>query len=580
MQTLRLRGLQSPSAAGSGIVSPLFATSCPGMTRFIFITGGVVSSLGKGIAAASLAAVLEARGLKVTLIKLDPYINVDPGTMSPFQHGEVFVTHDGAETDLDLGHYERFVCMTATRRNNFTTGRIYENVIRKERRGDYLGGTVQVIPHITDEIKRCIRLGAGEADIALVEIGGTVGDIESLPFLEAIRQLGVELGRDRSLFIHLTLVPFIKSSGELKTKPTQHSVKELRSIGIQPDILLCRSDREVPPEERRKIALFTNVEPKAVINVPDADTIYRIPLLLHAQGVDDIVARKLCLENLLPTRLTDWERVVNAIETATGAVDIAMVGKYVDLADAYKSLNEALLHAGIHTHTQVNIHYLDSERIEREGTVGLERMDAILVPGGFGERGIEGKISAVQFARERKIPYLGICLGMQVAVIEFARHVAGLADAHSTEFRKETPHPVIALITEWTDGAGAVQQRREGGDLGGSMRLGAQPCWLTPDSLARAAYGKDVITERHRHRYEFNNGYRDILQVAGLALSGHSLDGRLVEIIELPGHPWFFGCQFHPEFTSTPRAGHPLFQGFVEAAIRQRRQRRPEGVTS
>ena len=550
------------------------------MTRFIFITGGVVSSLGKGIAAASLAAVLEARGFKVTLIKLDPYINVDPGTMSPFQHGEVFVTHDGAETDLDLGHYERFVCMTATRRNNFTTGRIYENVIRKERRGDYLGGTVQVIPHITDEIKRCIRLGAGEADIALVEIGGTVGDIESLPFLEAIRQLGVELGRDRSLFIHLTLVPFIKSSGELKTKPTQHSVKELRSIGIQPDILLCRSDREVPPEERRKIALFTNVEPKAVINVPDVDTIYRIPLLLHAQGVDDIVARKLHLENLLPARLTDWERVVNAVETATGMVDIAMVGKYVDLADAYKSLNEALLHAGIHTHTQVNIHYLDSERIEREGTVGLERMDAILVPGGFGERGIEGKITAVQYARERRIPYLGICLGMQVAVIEFARHVAGLEDAHSTEFRRETPHPVIALITEWTDGAGAVQQRREGGDLGGSMRLGAQSCRLTPDSLAHTAYGKDVITERHRHRYEFNNGYREILQAAGLALSGHSLDDRLVEIIELPDHPWFFGCQFHPEFTSTPRAGHPLFRGFVEAAIRQRRQRRPEGVTS
>jgi CTP synthase len=549
------------------------------MTRFIFITGGVVSSLGKGIAAASLAAVLEARGLKVTLIKLDPYINVDPGTMSPFQHGEVFVTHDGAETDLDLGHYERFVCMTATRRNNFTTGRIYENVIRKERRGDYLGGTVQVIPHITDEIKRCIRLGAGEADIALVEVGGTVGDIESLPFLEAIRQLGVELGRERSLFIHLTLVPFIKSSGELKTKPTQHSVKELRSIGIQPDILLCRSDREVPPEERRKIALFTNVEPKAVINVPDVDTIYRIPLLLHAQGVDDIVARKLLLENLPPARLTDWERVVNAIETATGAVDIAMVGKYVDLTDAYKSLNEALLHAGIHAHTQVNIHYLDSERIEREGAVGLERMDAILVPGGFGERGIEGKITAVQFARERKIPYLGICLGMQVAVIEFARHVAGLEDAHSTEFRKETPHPVIALITEWTDGTGMVQQRREGGDLGGSMRLGAQPCRLMPDSLARAAYGKDVITERHRHRYEFNNGYRETLQAAGLALSGHSLDEQLVETIELPDHPWFFGCQFHPEFTSTPRAGHPLFRGFVEAAIRQRRQRRPEGVT-
>lgn len=550
------------------------------MTRFIFITGGVVSSLGKGIAAASLAAVLEARGLKVTLIKLDPYINVDPGTMSPFQHGEVFVTHDGAETDLDLGHYERFVCMTATRRNNFTTGRIYENVIRKERRGDYLGGTVQVIPHITDEIKRCIRLGAGEADIALVEIGGTVGDIESLPFLEAIRQLGVELGRDRSLFIHLTLVPFIKSSGELKTKPTQHSVKELRSIGIQPDILLCRSDREVPAEERRKIALFTNVEPRAVINVPDADTIYRIPLLLHAQGVDDIVAHKLGLENLLPARLTDWERVVNAIETATGAVDIAMVGKYVDLTDAYKSLNEALLHAGIHTHTRVNIHYFDSERVEREGTVGLERMDAILVPGGFGERGIEGKITAVQFARERKIPYLGICLGMQVAVIEFARHVAGLEGAHSTEFRKDTPHPVIALITEWTDGAGAVQQRREGDDLGGSMRLGAQSCRLTPDSLARATYGKEVITERHRHRYEFNNGYRESLQAVGLTLSGHSLDERLVEIIELPEHPWFFGCQFHPEFTSTPRAGHPLFRGFVEAAVRQRRQRRSEDVTS
>ncbi|MDQ5911121.1 MAG: synthase [Pseudomonadota bacterium] len=544
------------------------------MTRFIFITGGVVSSLGKGIAAASLAAVLEARGLKVTLIKLDPYINVDPGTMSPFQHGEVFVTHDGAETDLDLGHYERFVCMTAARRNNFTTGRIYENVIRKERRGDYLGGTVQVIPHITDEIKRCIRHGAGEADLALVEVGGTVGDIESLPFLEAIRQLGVELGRERSLFIHLTLVPFIQSSGELKTKPTQHSVKELRSIGIQPDILLCRSDREVPPEERRKISLFTNVELKAVINVPDADTIYRIPLLLHAQGVDDIVARKLNLENLAPARLTDWERVVNAIETATGAVDIAMVGKYVDLTDAYKSLNEALLHAGIHTHTRVNIHYLDSERIEREGVVGLERMDAILVPGGFGERGIEGKIAAVQFARERKIPYLGICLGMQVAVIEFARHVAGLEGAHSTEFRKDTPHPVIALITEWSDETEGVQQRREGGDLGGSMRLGAQSCRLTTDTLARAAYGKDVIIERHRHRYEFNNRYRQVLQAAGLALSGHSLDDRLVEIVELPDHPWFFGCQFHPEFTSTPRAGHPLFRAFVEAAIRQRRQHR------
>lgn len=550
------------------------------MTRFIFITGGVVSSLGKGIAAASLAAVLEARGLKVTLIKLDPYINVDPGTMSPFQHGEVFVTSDGAETDLDLGHYERFVCLTATRRNNFTTGRIYENVIRKERRGDYLGGTVQVIPHITDEIKRCIRLGAGEADLALVEIGGTVGDIESLPFLEAIRQLGLELSRERSLFIHLTLVPFIRSSGELKTKPTQHSVKELRSIGIQPDILLCRSDREVPPEERRKIALFTNVEPKAVISVPDADTIYRIPLLLHAQGLDDIVARKLRLDDLPPARLADWERVVNAIETAIAAVDIAMVGKYVDLTDAYKSLNEALLHAGIHTHTRVNIHYLDSERIEREGVGCLERMDAILVPGGFGERGIEGKIAAVRHAREHRIPYLGICLGMQVAVIEFARHVAGLADAHSTEFRKDTAYPVIALITEWIDEDGKVQQRGENSDLGGSMRLGAQPCRLVPDSLARRTYGKDVITERHRHRYEFNNRYREALQAAGLVLAGYSLDERLVEMIELPDHPWFLGCQFHPEFTSTPRAGHPLFQGFIQAAIRQRQHRRPEAVAA
>ncbi len=548
------------------------------MTRFIFITGGVVSSLGKGIAAASLAAVLEARGLKVTLIKLDPYINVDPGTMSPFQHGEVFVTSDGAETDLDLGHYERFVGMTATRRNNFTTGRIYENVIRKERRGDYLGGTVQVIPHITDEIKRCIRIGAGEAEIALVEVGGTVGDIESLPFLEAIRQMGLELGREHSLFIHLTLVPYIKSSGELKTKPTQHSVKELRSIGIQPDLLLCRSDREVPVEDRRKIALFTNVEPKAVINVTDADTIYRIPLLLHAQGVDDIVARKLCLEHLPPVNLADWERVVQAIENPTGTVDVAMVGKYVDLADAYKSLNEALLHAGIHTRTRVNIHYVDSEQVERDGAAGLQNMDAILVPGGFGERGIEGKIVAVRFAREQRIPYLGICLGMQVAVIEFARHVAGLTDAHSTEFRKDNPHPVIALITEWTDDAGSVQQRQEGGNLGGSMRLGAQPCRLVADSLARLTYGKDVITERHRHRYEVNNRYRESLQAAGLALSGHSLDERLVEMIELPDHPWFLGCQFHPEFTSTPRAGHPLFRGFIEAAIRQRRERHQEDL--
>ena len=550
------------------------------MTRFIFITGGVVSSLGKGIAAASLAAVLEARGLKVTLIKLDPYINVDPGTMSPFQHGEVFVTSDGAETDLDLGHYERFVSMTATRRNNFTSGRIYENVIRKERRGDYLGGTVQVIPHITDEIKRCIRLGAGEADIAMIEIGGTVGDIESLPFMEAIRQMGVELGRDRSLFIHLTLVPYISSSGELKTKPTQHSVKELRSIGIQPDMLLCRSDREVPAEERRKIALFTNVESKAVINVPDADTIYRIPLLLHAQGVDEIVARKLRLNDLPPAQLGDWEQVVRAIKNPVATVDIAMVGKYVDLTDAYKSLNEALIHAGIHTQTQVNIHYIDSERIERDGLTCLTGMDAILVPGGFGERGIEGKIAAVRHARERRIPYLGICLGMQVAVIEFARDVAGLEGAHSTEFRKDTPHPVIALITEWIDEDGTVQQRQEDGDLGGSMRLGAQACQLVPHSRSRTLYGKDVITERHRHRYEFNNHYREPLQAAGLAFAGYSLDERLVEMIELPDHPWFVGCQFHPEFTSTPRAGHPLFRGFIQAALRHNQIRHQEANRS
>ena len=545
------------------------STPTLGMTRLIFITGGVVSSLGKGIAAASLAALLEARGLKVTLIKLDPYINVDPGTMSPYQHGEVFVTADGAETDLDLGHYERFVAITTGRNNSFTTGRIYAKVIRKERRGDYLGGTVQVIPHITDEIKHSILRGAGAADLALVEIGGTVGDIESLPFLEAIRQMRVEYGRQRCLFMHLTLVPFIQSSGELKTKPTQHSVKELRSIGIQPDVLLCRSDREVPVEERRKIALFTNVENQAVINLPDADTIYRIPLLLHAQGVDEIVVQKLGLDNLPAANLSAWQRVVQAIETATGTVDVAMVGKYVELADAYKSLNEALFHAGIHAHTKVNIHYLDSERIEREGTVALQRMDAILVPGGFGQRGIEGKIAAVQFARERRIPYLGICLGMQVAVIEFARHVAQLTGAHSSEFCPATDHPVIALISEWMDNSGALQQ--PGADLGGSMRLGEQTCRLVADSLAQQAYGQMTINERHRHRYEFNNRYRQALQSAGLKLSGYSLDGELVEIVELPTHPWFVGCQFHPEFTSTPRDGHPLFSSFIRAALRQRK---------
>lgn len=546
------------------------------MTRFIFVTGGVVSSLGKGIAAASLAAVLEARGLKVTLIKLDPYINVDPGTMSPIQHGEVFVTSDGAETDLDLGHYERFVDMTATRRNNFTTGRIYANVIRKERRGDYLGGTVQVIPHITNEIMRCIQAGADQADIALVEIGGTVGDIESLPFLEAIRQMGLELGREQALFIHLTLVPYIHSSNELKTKPTQHSVKELRSIGIQPDMLLCRSNRAVPADERRKIAMFTNVEYKAVINIPDADTIYRIPLLLHAQGVDDIVARKLRLDNLPPARLDAWEQVVRAIESPTAEVDIAMVGKYVDLADAYKSLNEALLHGGIRHRARVNIHYLESEILERPGGQELENlatMDAILVPGGFGERGVEGKIIAARYAREHGIPYLGICLGMQVAVIDFARHVAGLEGAHSTEFQRETPHPVIALVAEWTGADGLRHQRQEGGDLGGTMRLGAQSCRLTEGSLARHVYQNEIITERHRHRYEFNNRYREALGAAGLIFSGHSLDGGLVEMIELPDHPWFLGCQFHPEFTSTPRNGHPLFQGFIAAALRQRQER-------
>ncbi len=543
------------------------------MTRFIFITGGVVSSLGKGIAAASLAAILEARGLKVSMIKLDPYINVDPGTMSPFQHGEVFVTEDGAETDLDLGHYERFVRMTGSRRNNFTAGRIYENVIRKERRGDYLGGTVQVIPHITDEIKHCIRLGAGDADIALVEIGGTVGDIESLPFMEAIRQMGVELGHDRCLFIHLTLVPYIPSAGELKTKPTQHSVKELRSIGIQPDVLLCRSDRDIPAEERRKIALFTNVEQKAVITARDADSIYRIPLLLHDDGLDDIVVRKLRMD-LPPADLSEWQRVVKAIETPSNEISVAMVGKYVDLTDAYKSLNEALLHAGIHTGTKVHIHYLDSEQIEREGVDCLADMDAILVPGGFGERGVEGKIAAVRYAREQRIPYLGICLGMQVAVIEYARHRAGLDSAHSTEFRKDTPHPVIGLITEWVTVAGQRERRTENSDLGGTMRLGAQQCRLLPDSLAGRTYNQEVITERHRHRYEFNNNYLQPLQQAGMAFSGWSMDGALVEVIELPDHPWFLGCQFHPEFTSNPRDGHPLFQGFVTAALAYRQARR------
>jgi CTP synthase len=539
------------------------------MTRYIFITGGVVSSLGKGIAAASLGAILEARGVKVTLIKLDPYINVDPGTMSPFQHGEVYVTEDGAETDLDLGHYERFVRFRATSRNNFTTGQIYERVIRKERRGDYLGGTVQVIPHITDEIKSCIRQGADDADIALVEIGGTVGDIESLPFLEAIRQMGVELGRENVIYIHLTLVPYIRSAGEMKTKPTQHSVKELRSIGIQPDILLCRSDRLLPEGERRKIALFTNVEEKAVITAMDVDNIYKIPLWLHAQKLDEIVLRRFGLDNAPAADLSGWKDVIHAMEFPDAEVRIGMVGKYVDLTDAYKSLNEALIHAGAHTRTQVSIEYIDSEKLESGGVAALEGVDAILVPGGFGLRGIEGKIAAARYAREHHVPYLGICLGMQVAVIEFARNVAGLAGANSSEFDEHSPHPVIALITEWQDRSGQTERRDQNSDKGGTMRLGGQACKLSEGSVARNLYGKDLITERHRHRYEFNNRYLDRLTAAGLSISGRSPDDSLVEIVELPGHPWFLGCQFHPEFTSTPRDGHPLFNGFIRAARRQ-----------
>ncbi len=535
------------------------------MTRYIFVTGGVVSSLGKGIASASLGSLLEARGLKVTMIKLDPYINVDPGTMSPFQHGEVFVTEDGAETDLDLGHYERFVHTTMGRNNNFTTGQIYDSVIRKERRGDYLGGTVQVIPHITDEIKESVRRGAGDADIAMVEIGGTVGDIESLPFLEAIRQMGVELGHQQALFMHLTLVPYIKTSGEIKTKPTQHSVKELRSIGIQPDVLLCRAEQMIPNDERRKIALFTNVPEQAVISAVDADTIYRIPRLLHEQNLDETVVNQFGLD-VPPADLSEWDRVIDGMEHPDGEVVVAMVGKYMDLTEAYKSLSEAMIHAGIHTRTKVRVQYVDSEQIEREGSDCLSGVDAVLVPGGFGERGVEGKIAAVRFARENRVPYLGICLGMQVAVIEYARHMANLENAHSTEFASDTPHPVIALITEWVDEDGSVEIRNSASDLGGSMRLGAQECLLEPGSLARRMYDKPVIHERHRHRYEFNNNYLDALRRAGLSIAGWSTRNQLVEIVELPDHPWFVACQFHPEFTSTPRGGHPLFSGFVQAA--------------
>jgi CTP synthase len=535
------------------------------MSKFIFITGGVVSSLGKGIASASIAAILEARGLKVTLVKLDPYINVDPGTMNPFQHGEVFVTEDGAETDLDLGHYERFVRTTMRKANNFTTGQIYEDVIRKERRGEYLGGTVQVIPHITDEIKICIRQAAGKTDVCMVEIGGTVGDIESLPFLEAIRQMDIELGEGNALFVHLTLVPHIATAGEIKTKPTQHSVKELRSIGIQPDILLCRADRRIPDNERRKIALFTNVPERAVISAVDLDSIYKVPRLYHEQGLDDLVVEKLNLDTEA-IDLSEWDAVVEGLEHAERQVRIAMVGKYVDLTESYKSLSEALVHAGIHTRTKVDISYVDSEEIESTGTGCLQGVDAILVPGGFGKRGIEGKIQTARFARENNIPYLGICLGMQVAVIEYARHKAGLKDADSTEFNRGTPHPVIALITEWVSKDGVIEVRGEDSDLGGTMRLGAQECRLRRESLSRRLYGRDVIIERHRHRYEFNNTYMDPLQEAGLSIAGKTIDGNLVEVVEVPSHPWFIGCQFHPEFTSTPRDGHPLFNGFIEAA--------------
>lgn len=537
------------------------------MTKYIFVTGGVVSSLGKGIAAASLAAILESRGIKVSMLKLDPYINVDPGTMSPFQHGEVFVTEDGAETDLDLGHYERFINARMGKRNNFTTGQIYESVIKKERRGDYLGGTVQVIPHITDEIKQYVRRGAGDAEIALVEIGGTVGDIESLPFLEAIRQMGIEDGRDNACFIHLTLVPYIASAGEIKTKPTQHSVKELREIGIQPDVLLCRADRPLPDVERRKIALFTNVSVDAVISAVDVDSIYKIPGKLHEQRLDDIVCKKLGISPP-PADLSSWDRVIHALEHPQHEVSIALVGKYVDLTESYKSLSEALIHAGIHTGSKIHINYVDSESIEKNGIRCLDGMDAILVPGGFGKRGVEGKIAAIRHARENGVPYLGICLGMQLAVIEYARHLAGLAGAHSTEFDPETPHPVVALITEWQDRDGKVERRDASSDLGGTMRLGGQECELKPDSLARKIYNADRIVERHRHRYEVNNHYLPRLQEAGLSVSGLSMTGNLCEMIEIPGHPWFVGVQFHPEFTSTPRGGHPLFKSFVEAALK------------
>jgi CTP synthase len=542
------------------------------MAKYIFVTGGVVSSLGKGIASASLAALLESRGLNVTLMKLDPYINVDPGTMSPFQHGEVYVTEDGAETDLDLGHYERFVRTNMSQLNNFTAGRVYESVINKERRGDYLGATIQVIPHITDEIKQRIIVGAGDHDIAMGEHGGTVGDIESLPFIEAIRQIGIEKGPTEVLYMHLTLLPYISTAGELKTKPTQHSVRDLQAIGIRPDILLCRSDRPLPDEERRKIALFTNVAANGVISAVDVDSIYQIPLLYHDQNLDQLVVDKLQL-SVPDADLSQWQAVIDAQNSPNGEVSIAMVGKYTNLTESYKSLSEALIHAGIHTHTKVKIIYIDSEDVEKGDVSALEKVDAILVPGGFGERGVEGKIKTVTYARENKVPYLGICLGMQVAVIEYARNVAKLDKAHSTEFDPQTPNPVIALITEWQKEDGTIEMRDEETAKGGSMRLGGQPCKLADNSKVREVYNKEVIVERHRHRYEFNNQYRQPLENAGLKFTGISIDENLMEVIEVSDHPWFIACQFHPEFTSTPRDGHPLFTQFVLAA-RERKNKK------
>lgn len=542
-------------------------------TKFIFVTGGVVSSLGKGIAAGSLAALLEARGIDVTMLKLDPYINVDPGTMSPIQHGEVFVTEDGAETDLDLGHYERFIRTKMTKNNNFTTGRIYSDVIRKERHGDYLGATIQVIPHITNEIKEKVLQGSQGHQVAIVEVGGTVGDIESLPFLEALRQLAVEIGRQNAIFMHLTLVPYLKTSNEIKTKPTQHSVKELLSIGIQPDVLICRSDTNIPLPEKKKIALFCNVGEKAVISLRDVDSIYKIPTLLRNQGLDDFIVERFSID-CKPADLSEWEQVVYQQANSEGEVVVGMVGKYVQLPDAYKSVNEALKHAGLKNRVHVKIKYIDSQSVETNGEETLEGIDAILVPGGFGNRGIEGKIMAARFAREHKVPYLGICLGMQVAIIEYARNVAGMTGANSTEFDRECPYPVIALITEWVNKEGQIEERSEESDLGGTMRLGAQQCHLADGSRVRELYGKPEIYERHRHRYEVNNNLLPDLESAGLKVTGLSADRQLVEIVEVADHPWFVGVQFHPEFTSTPRDGHPLFSGFIKAAMEYQAQTR------